>query len=64
MPTHMPLTPANRSQDNHGSNSGKKSRMTSWLSMNIMLMQPEKGGTANIKQDTTNKGFFRGRRFS
>ena len=31
MPTHMPpVPPANRSKNDHGSDSGKKSRMTSW----------------------------------
>ena len=67
MPTHMPpVPPANRSKDNHGSdNSGKKVVKVA----NDKLVKhehhanaPEKGATANIKQNTTNKGYFHGRR--
>jgi hypothetical protein len=67
MPTHMPpVPPANRSKGDHRSDSGKKFAKVS----NDKLVKhehhanaAEKGETANIKQNTTNKGFFRGRRF-
>jgi hypothetical protein len=67
MPTHMPpVPPANRSKNDHRSDSGKRFAKVS----NDKLVKhehhanaAEKGETANIKQNTTNKGFFRGRRF-
>jgi hypothetical protein len=62
MPSHMPpVPPANRS------NKGEKSERD--LSKDKKLVKrehhenaAEEGDTANIKQNTTNKGFFRGRR--
>jgi hypothetical protein len=60
-PSHMPpVPPANRSKKGRGSDSK--------MSKDTTLKQPEhnnaaeEGETANIKQNTTNKGFFRGRR--
>jgi hypothetical protein len=57
---HMPpVPPANHSQKGTGDNSE--------ASANKTLKQPdvnsaEQGETANIEQNTTNKGFFKGRR--
>jgi len=64
MPTHMPpVPPANRSKNNHGSDSGKKVSNDKLVKHEHHANAAEKGETANIKQNTTNKGFFRGRRF-
>jgi hypothetical protein len=62
MSSHMPpVPPANRS------NKGEKSERD--VSQDKKLVKhehhansAEEGDTANIKQNTTNKGFFRGRR--
>ena len=62
MPSHMPpVPPANRSKK--GERSERK------VSIDEKLVKhehhansAEEGDTANIKQNTTNKGFFRGRR--
>ncbi len=66
MPTNMPpVPPANRSKNDHGSDSGKKEVSNDKLAKHEHHANAaEKGETANIKQNTTNKGFFRGRRFS
>jgi hypothetical protein len=66
MSSHMPpVPPANRSKKG-GEKSGKSERE---LSKDSKLVKhehhpnsAEEGDTANIKQNTTNKGFFRGRR--
>jgi len=62
MSSHMPpVPPANRSKK--GERSARK------VSIDEKLVKhehhansAEEGDTANIKQNTTNKGFFRGRR--
>jgi len=60
-----PVPPANRSKENYGSDSGKKKVPNDKLVKHEHHANAaEKGETANIKQNTTNKGFFRGRRFS
>ncbi len=67
MPSQKPpIPPANRSKYNHRNNSGKKTAKVA----NDELVKhehhanaAEKGETANIKQNTTNKGYFHGRRF-
>ena len=64
MPTHMPaVPPANRSKNDHGSDSGKEVSNDKLVKHEHHANAAEKGETANIKQNTTNKGFFRGRRF-
>jgi hypothetical protein len=64
MPTHMPpVPPANRSKDDHGSDSVKKVSNDKLVKHEHHANAAEKGETANIKQSTTNKGFFRGRPF-
>jgi hypothetical protein len=65
MPTHAPpVPPANRSKNDHGSDSGKEVSNDELVKHEHHANAAEKGETANIKQNTTNKGFFRGRRFS
>jgi hypothetical protein len=64
MTTHMPpVPPANRNKNDH-SNSGKEVSKDKLVEHEHHANAAEKGETANIKQNTTNKGFFRGRRFS
>jgi hypothetical protein len=52
--------PANRS---NGSDPVKKVSNDKLVKHEHHANAAEKGETANIKQNTTNKGFFRGRRF-
>jgi hypothetical protein len=61
MTTHMPpVPPANRS------NKGPKNNLDSLQDNSLKHPPPqntsEQGDTANIKQNTTNKGYFKGRR--
>lgn len=58
--SHMPpVPPANRSQKGTGDKSqASKDSVASHSDVNIA----EQGETANVKQNTTNKGFFQGRR--
>ena len=58
--SHMPpVPPANRSHKGTGDNSETTIETPkSHAEVNTL----EQGDTANIKQNTTNKGFFRGRR--
>jgi hypothetical protein len=61
--SHMPpVPPANRSQKGTGSDPAV-SKDTSVKKPERRHNAGEEGATANIKQNTTNKGFFRGRRF-
>lgn len=53
-----PVPPANRSQKGTGDHSEKSKDATERKEENTA----EQGDTANIKQNTTNKGFFQGRR--
>ena len=63
MPTHIPaVPPANRSKNDHGSDSGKEVSNDKLVKHEHHANAAEKGETANIKQNTTNKGFCR--RFS
>jgi hypothetical protein len=57
---HMPpVPPANRSPESPGDKSEvSKDAGTSLAELNTA----EQGDTANIRQNTTNKGFFQGRR--
>jgi hypothetical protein len=57
---HMPpVPPANRSQKGPGDKSEvSKDKATPHSEVNTA----EQGDTANIKQNTTNAGFFKGRR--
>ena len=65
MPTNMPpVPPANRSKNDHGTDSGKEVSNDKLVKHEHHANAAEKGETANIKQNTTNKGFFRGRRSS
>ena len=60
--SHMPpVPPANRSKKGRGSDP-KMSKDTSVKEHEHHHNAAEEGETANIKQNTTNKGFFRGRR--
>jgi hypothetical protein len=63
MSSHMPpVPPANRSK--RGGKSERKVSMAKKLVKHEHhANSAEEGDTANIKQNTTNKGFFRGRRF-
>ena len=64
MSTHMPpVPPANRSKSSPGKNLGKDKSKAKSVTHEHHANAAEKGETANIKQNTTNKGFFRGRRF-
>jgi hypothetical protein len=58
--SHMPpVPPANRSQKGPGDKSEvSKDKATPHSEVNTA----EQGDTANIKQNTTNAGFFKGRR--
>ena len=57
-----PVPPANRS--NKGPNNDSRSKPLQDTSLKHPAPQnvEEQGETANIKQNTTNKGFFQGRR--
>jgi hypothetical protein len=57
-----PVPPANRSKKGRGSDP-EMSKDTSVKQPEHHHNVAEEGETANIKQNTTNKGFFRGRRF-
>jgi hypothetical protein len=65
MTAHMPpIPPANRSTKGHGSepqNDVAKDKFAKHEHEHHANAS-EQGETANIKQNTTNKGFFRGRR--
>ena len=61
--THVPpVPPANRSH-RPGSDLRKDISKDKAVMHEHHANTAEKGETANIKQNTTNKGFFRGRRF-
>jgi hypothetical protein len=61
MSSHLPpVPPANRSKE-PGSGS-EESKDTSGAPPEKHHNASEEGDTANIKQNTTNKGFFHGRR--
>ena len=63
MSSHMPPVPlANRSKRG-GKTERKVSRGKKLVKHEHHANSAEEGDTANIKQNTTNKGFFRGRRF-
>jgi len=58
--SHMPpIPPANRSHKGTGDNSEAANEMPK---LHVDVNTLEQGDTANIKQNTTNKGFFKGRR--
>jgi hypothetical protein len=62
MSRHMlPVPPANRSK--RGGKSERAVSKDKKLVKHEHANSAEEGDTANIKQNTTNKGFFRGRRF-
>jgi hypothetical protein len=62
MSSHMPpVPPANRSPKGPGGSDPKIAPDTS-LKHEEPQNTSEQGETANIKQNTTNEGFFRGRR--
>jgi len=61
MSSHMPpVPPANRSHKGSGSDPAKSKDKS--LNHEHHANPAEEGETANIKQNTTNKGFFQGRR--
>ena len=63
MSTHMPpVPPANRSKKGRGSDPEKDISKDKSVKHERHANAAEEGETANIKQNTTNKGFFRGRR--
>ena len=57
-----PIPPANRSPKGPGSDPKSKVADEMAVEHEHHDNAEEKGETANIKQNTTNKGFFRGRR--
>jgi hypothetical protein len=58
--SHMPpVPPANRSHKGNGDHS-ETANETAKTRAEVNTL--EQGDTANIKQNTTNKGFFKGRR--
>jgi hypothetical protein len=62
MSSHMPpIPPANRSKQG-GKNERGVSKEEKLVKHEHHPNSAEEGDTANIKQNTTNKGFFRGRR--
>jgi len=62
MTSHMPpVPPANRSR-NVGKNESEVSKDEKLVKHEHHANAAEEGDTANIRQNTTNKGFFRGRR--
>jgi hypothetical protein len=63
MSSHMPpVPPANRSKRG-GKSERAVLRDKKLVKHEHHANSAEEGDTANIKQNTTNKGFFRGRRF-
>ena len=59
--SHMPpVPPANRSHKGTGDHSETAANGVSKTHADVNPL--EQGDTANIKQNTTNKGFFKGRR--
>ena len=59
---HMPpVPPANQSHKGTGDNDTESPQDDSWRHPEHQNIA-EQGETANIKQNTTNKGFFKGRR--
>jgi len=69
MSSHMPpVPPANRSQkgktgDPAGESQDQGASQDKPVKHEHHANSAEEGQTASIKQNTTNKGFFRGRRF-
>jgi hypothetical protein len=64
MSSHMPpVPPANRSKRGGRSAEREVSKDKKLVKHEHHPNSAEEGDTANIKQNTTNKGFFRGRRF-
>ncbi|MGB6540053.1 MAG: hypothetical protein WBF03_04155 [Xanthobacteraceae bacterium] len=62
MSSHMPpVPPANRSKQ-RGKSERQVSKDSKLVKHEHHANSAEEGDTANIKQNTTNKGFFRGRR--
>jgi hypothetical protein len=64
MPRHNempPVPPGNRSRKGTGDNTVARKDTTKMKKTNE-LNTSEQGGTANIRQNTTNAGFFKGRR--
>jgi hypothetical protein len=62
MTKHMPpVPPANRSNNGAGDSDTESLKDVS-LKHRARQNIAEQGETANIKQNTTNKGYFRGRR--
>ena len=63
MSSHMPpVPPANRSSKG-GSSDTEVLKDEKLVKHEHHANAAEEGDTANIKQNTTNKGYFRGRRF-
>ena len=63
MASHMPpIPPANRNKKVRGVNAARTQgqALKAAVPQNVF----EQGDTANIKQNTTNKGFFQGRRMN
>jgi hypothetical protein len=62
MSSHMPpIPPGNRSKKG-GKSERKVSKEKKLVKHEHHANAAEEGDTANIRQNTTNKGFFRGRR--
>jgi hypothetical protein len=59
MPAHIPpIPPASRNKNDHESGSEKEVSDEKLVKHEHHANATEKGETANIKQNTTNKGFF------
>jgi hypothetical protein len=58
-----PIPPANRSKKGTPSERAATPQESNLVTHEHHPNAAEKGQTANIKQNTTNKGFFHGRRF-
>jgi hypothetical protein len=63
MSSHMPTVPAANRSKRAGKSERAVSKDKKLVKHEHHANSAEEGDTANIKQNTTNKGFFRGRRF-
>jgi hypothetical protein len=63
MPSKMPPVPPGNRSDKRTENRSTTTSKDKSVKHEHHHNAAEEGETANIKQNTTNKGFFRGRRF-
>jgi hypothetical protein len=62
MSSHMPPIPPGQRSNKGGKNEREVSKEKKLVKHEHHANAAEEGDTANIKQNTTNKGYFRGRR--